>query len=80
MTVTVSTDPAGALADGSVVGRPIRLPYVMLCTEGERWCGRAWTANSRLQLAELLTDRRRHEQGCQGGLILAGMEGARRIG
>jgi hypothetical protein len=68
--VTVTANPAAARPPGSVIGRPIRLPHVMLCTEGERWCGRWWTASTRRALAEKLAERRTHEETCNGGLIL----------
>jgi hypothetical protein len=71
MPVTVTSTPEAAMP-GQVVGAPIRLPYVLLCTQGERWCGKHWTANSRPALAELMAERRKHENGCMGGLIVAG--------
>lgn len=71
MNVRVTSNPSTELP-GSVIGRPMRIPYVLLCTVGgERFCGQVWTANSERQLAELLAERRRHEENCQGGLIAA---------
>jgi hypothetical protein len=53
-----------------VVGNPIRLPYIMLCQHGgERFCGWVRVAHTQVQLADLMIERRRHEQGCLGGLI-----------
>jgi hypothetical protein len=70
MTAKVTSTPATELP-GSVIGRPIRIPFVLLCTNGERFCGKTWTANSRHQLAEYMAERRTHEQNCRGGLIIA---------
>jgi hypothetical protein len=70
MAVTFTGSPSTAMP-GQVVGQPIRLPHVMLCTQGERHCGRTWTANTRRELTEKMAERRTHEAGCQGGLILA---------
>lgn len=70
MPVNITSSPSGVLP-GTVLGKPIRIPHVMLCTQGERWCGRHWTANNRRQLAEYMAERRRHEESCRGGLILA---------
>jgi hypothetical protein len=69
MTATVTSTPASALP-GQVVGKPIRLPHVMLCTQGESFCGWVRTANTRLELAELMAERRKHEENCLGGLIV----------
>jgi hypothetical protein len=69
--VDVTTTPS-QLADGQVVGPPIRIPFIMLCHQGERWCGWVKVANTRRQLPELMAERRRHHEGCLGGLILAG--------
>lgn len=69
--VTYTSDPAAAAAAGQIIGKPIRLPYIMLCTQGERFCGWVRTANNRRQLAEMMKERRVHEDGCRGGLILA---------
>jgi hypothetical protein len=70
MSTSVTTNPS-SLLPGQVLGAPIRLPRIMLCTQGERWCGWVRTANDRRQLAELMAERRRHEENCRGGLILA---------
>lgn len=70
MAVAVTGSPSSALP-GQIVGAPIRLPYVLLCTQGERWCGKCWTANDQHVLVELLAARRKHEDACMGGLILA---------
>ena len=71
MTVRVTSSPSTALP-GEVVGKPIRIPHVMLCTSGEVFCGRTWVANSRHQLAEKMAERRKHEEQCRGGLIISG--------
>jgi hypothetical protein len=70
MAVTVTDSPSTALP-GSIIGRPIRLPHVMLCTQGERWCGWVRCANDRHQLVVLMAERRSHEEKCGGGLIIA---------
>lgn len=69
MTVKVTSDP-GAEPAGSVFGAPIRVPGILLCTNGERWCGRVWVANHRRQLPEMMAERRDHEVYCRGGLVL----------
>jgi hypothetical protein len=66
----VTMNPA-QLAEGQVIGRPIRIPFVMLCHQGERWCGWVRVANTRRALPELLAERRQHHETCLGGLILA---------
>jgi len=71
LNVKVTSNPSGALP-GEVVGRPIRLPAVLLCTNGERFCGKTWTANSQWQLTAAMKERRAHEQSCRGGLIVVG--------
>jgi hypothetical protein len=55
-----------------VIGSPLHLPYVMLCTQGERFCGKTWTANTDRDLPVMLAERRTHEATCQGGLIIIG--------
>jgi hypothetical protein len=67
--VAVTGSPSSVLP-GQVVGAPLRIPAVLLCTQGERWCGARWVANDRHELVSLLAARRNHEDGCQGGLIL----------
>ena len=69
MGVTLTSNPQPA--EGEWVGRPIRIPYILFCTNGERWCGWQRTANSRRQFLDLAADRRRHETVCKGGLIAA---------
>ena len=59
-------------APGEFTGAPLRIPFVLFCTQGERWCGWQRTANSRGEFAVLAMDRRQHEAGCRGGLVLAG--------
>jgi hypothetical protein len=58
-------------APGDITGVPLRLPYVLLCTQGERWCGWHRTANTPRQLADHARDRRVHASSCRGGLIIA---------
>ena len=68
------TESPSETLPGEVVGPPIRLPHVMLCTQGEsgRWCGWIRTANTREQFIKYAAERREHELNCQGGLIVAG--------
>jgi hypothetical protein len=68
MAVKVTSNPSAELP-GSVVGAPIRLPYIMLCTQGERFCGATWVANRARELPEKLAERRKHEENCKGALI-----------
>lgn len=71
MSVHLSATPSAELP-GSVIGQPIRFPHIMLCTMGgERPCGRVWTAKDELDLLKKSAERREHEQGCRGGLIIA---------
>lgn len=70
MSVHLSASPSQELP-GSVIGKPIRYPHVMLCTMGERHCGRVWTAQDELDLLKKESQRREHEAGCKGGLIIA---------
>jgi hypothetical protein len=67
--VTVTGNPSSELP-GSVIGQAIRLPYIMLCTNGERFCGATWVANTERELPERLLQRRQHEDNCRGGLII----------
>ena len=57
-----------------VVGAPIaHLPWVFVCRGGEeRHCGWARAANTRHEAMEVMVEKRRHEERCQGGLILLG--------
>jgi hypothetical protein len=68
MPASVTASPASALP-GQVVGKPMGIPAILLCTQGERFCGRAWVANNRRELPEKLAERRKHEENCLGGLI-----------
>lgn len=56
---------------GEFTGSPLHIPWIMLCTNGERWCGWVRTANSARDFVTLAADRRVHEASCKGGLILA---------
>lgn len=69
MPASVTVNPASALP-GQVLGKPMRIPAVLLCTQGERFCGQTWVANSMRDLPEKLAERRKHEDSCNGGLIL----------
>jgi hypothetical protein len=67
------TDKPSAELPGSVIGKPVRIPAVLICTMGgERPCGKAWTANTYEQYLLKSAERREHEAGCQGGLIVVG--------
>ena len=55
-----------------VAGKPVRLPAVLLCTMGERFCGKVWTANTQEQYLLKSAERREHEATCNGGLIVIG--------
>ena len=72
MPTTYTTSPSSVLP-GQVTGAPItHLPWVFLCcspSEG-RHCGWARVANSRRDVPEVMTARRKHEEKCQGGLIV----------
>lgn len=71
MSVHVTANPSAELP-GSVIGKPIRLPAVLLCTMGERFCGKTWTANTQEQFLLKSAERREHEATCKGGLIVVG--------
>ena len=58
-----------APVDGAFTGQPLHIPWVLLCTNGERWCGWVRTANSQRDFVALAADRRVHESSCRGGLI-----------
>jgi hypothetical protein len=68
MAVKVTSDPSAELP-GNVVGAPLRIPAILLCTQGERFCGATWVANTARDLPDRLAERRRHEATCGGGLI-----------
>jgi hypothetical protein len=70
MSVKVTSNPSAELP-GTVIGKPVRLPHIMMCTQGERFCGRYWVASTQRELPVKMAERRRHEQGCAGGLIVA---------
>lgn len=56
---------------GEITGHPItHLPWVFFCSQGERWCGWSQVASTRKDTLEAMAARRRHEQLCQGGLIV----------
>jgi hypothetical protein len=77
VSVHLTSNPSAEIP-GSFIGRPVRLPAVLLCTMGERFCGRVWTANTQEQFLLKSAERREHEAVCKGGLIAAtGMGGAR---
>lgn len=56
---------------GEFTGAPVRVPFVLFCTQTERWCGWVRTANSAEEFTALAADRRTHEMSCQGGLVRA---------
>ena len=64
------TSSAGLAMPDQVVGAPVRLPAILCCTSGEVFCGKTWTANTQKQFVEKAAEKRRHEQNCQGGLIV----------
>ena len=66
------TPNLSASLPGQVAGAPVRLPAVLLCTSGEVFCGKVWTANTRQQFVEKAAEKRRHELDCQGGLVVVG--------
>jgi hypothetical protein len=53
------------------MGAPVRLPAILCCTSGEVFCGKTWVANTQRQFVERAADKRKHEQSCAGGLIVA---------
>lgn len=69
MSTTYTPNLSTALP-GQAVGAPVHLPYILLCNQGERWCGWVRTANTQKQFLEYAADKRRHEEHCQGGLIV----------
>ena len=69
---TTYTPNASEMIPGQIAGAPVRLPALMCCTSGEVFCGRVWTANTREQFVEKAAEKRKHEMGCQGGLIVVG--------
>jgi hypothetical protein len=77
VSVHVTANPSAEIP-GSVIGRPIHLPYFLFCTMGgERPCGKVWTARTQEQFLLLSAERREHEATCKGGLIVAtGIGGA----
>jgi hypothetical protein len=71
VSVKVTANPSAELP-GTVIGDPVRIPYILFCTQGgDRFCGRTWVANSRRELPGKLAERRTHEEKCEGGLIAA---------
>jgi hypothetical protein len=68
VSTSVTTNPS-SLLPGQVLGRPMGIPAILLCTQGERFCGRTWVANSYRELPEKLAERRKHEENCKGALI-----------
>jgi hypothetical protein len=70
VSVKVTGNPSAELP-GSVIGQPVRIPAILLCTQGERFCGRVWVANTVRDLPVKMTERRRHEEKCSGGLVVA---------
>ena len=73
MPTSYTTTPSHGLP-GQIIGAPIsHLPWVFCCSQGdERFCGWAKAANSQLEALEVMTEKRKHEENCQGGLIVVG--------
>ena len=71
MSVHVTANPSAELP-GSVIGKPMRLPAFLACTQGQRFCGKRWTANTEPELLLMLAERRDHETACKGGLLTGG--------
>lgn len=71
MSVRVTANPSGELP-GSVIGRPYSLPAFLMCTMGERFCGKRWTARTETEFLLMSAERREHEADCRGGLIVPG--------
>ena len=70
MPTTYTPSPSTALP-GEVVGAPVaHLPWIFVCTAGEVFCGSIWVASTVRQVAEKAAEKRRHEQNCNGGLIV----------
>jgi hypothetical protein len=67
--VTVKFSPRPA--PGAFTGAPLKIPFTLFCTQGERWCGWQHTANSQKEFTVLAMSRRQHESLCRGGLIIA---------
>lgn len=74
MSVHVTANPSAELP-GSVIGKAIRFPHFMLCTMGERPCGWRRTAKDEVDYLKKMAERREHEAGCKGGLIIVGSRG-----
>ena len=71
VSVRVTANPSGELP-GTVIGRPYSLPAFLMCTMGERFCGKRWTARTETEFLLMSAERREHEADCRGGLIVAG--------
>jgi hypothetical protein len=71
--VTTYTANPSAVLPGQVVGAPItHLPWVFCCRSGEgKHCGWARAANELRQVIEVMAAKRKHEENCAGGLIIA---------
>ena len=72
--VTTYTDSPSGVLPGQIVGAPItHLPWIFCCRSGEgKHCGWARAANSQRQAVEIMTEKRKHEMNCNGGLIVVG--------
>lgn len=72
MVTTYTTNPSEAVP-GQIVGAPItHFPHVMLCTQGEVYCGWSRVAKDPRDLVEVMAAKRRHEENCGGGLVVVG--------
>jgi hypothetical protein len=74
MSTYLTGSPASVRRDGQqAVGRPYsHLPAVLLCTQGERYCGWRRTARTEAEILAYTGEKREHEATCRGGLIVAG--------
>lgn len=73
MPTTYTANPSSVMP-GLVVGAPIdHLPWVLFCASGpgRRWCGWRRVAHTQRQFVEVAAEKRKHEETCEGGLIIA---------
>ena len=69
----ITATPAEVVRPGDYVARITHFPHIMLCLAGEgRRCGKTWVAKDEYDLMLKTAERREHEAGCKGGLIVAG--------
>lgn len=72
MSTYLTGAPGSVRRDGQqIIGKPYsHLPAVLLCTQGERFCGWRRTAKTEAEILIYSGEKREHEAGCQGGLII----------